>query len=175
MPKVKFPDIMDTLTGVRAVFIANSHVVGFASGVNVNESLPLKPLSTIDSVYQEDFSPGVISVDVTCDIVRFVGKSAKNRLGAEGVMGLGNAGALFAPRLVPLHSTHSSPETLTIGLLDLISDKVVLRVKHARAVNKVVDIKRAVVMENVKFVGVIVEEEGEIYGADIQGLVNNVR
>lgn len=67
----------ETLTGARLKFMLNGVKVGYAVGVNIDESIDYQPIEVLDNIEVEEHCPVGYRVNMTAQLIRLFNKSLK--------------------------------------------------------------------------------------------------
>lgn len=69
----------EIVTGARARFLLNGVKVGYATGVNVDETVTLEPVKVLDDIQVKEHVPTDYDVSMSADMIRIVGDTIKSR------------------------------------------------------------------------------------------------
>ena len=141
------------LTGCRARFSINGVKVGYATGVNLRESITYEPVKVLDSIQVSEHVPTDYDVSLTADMVRIVGEDLK----AAGYFAA--QGASPEEHLTNILNTG----ILTATIEDSNTAQIVMNVEGVRIAEQGVSISaRGVVGVNVSMVAIRARSEADL-------------
>ena len=140
-------------TGARARFSLNGVKVGYARNVNISEENGYEPIEVLDNIEVEEFAPVSYRVTFTASMFRIIGETIKSR---------GWFPANGKNTSEHLQNILTSGD-LTATIEDSKTGKIVSTVEQVKVAshNWTVD-ARGVVVEDVTFVCIRVQDESEV-------------
>ena len=140
-------------SGPRARFSINGIKVGYATNVEIGESIEYTPLEVLDNIRIEEFVPVAYRINFRCGTVKIVGESLK----ALGMFP--NTGGSSDEHL----SNVLMAGDLTATIEDTKTGKLIATVTGVKVASHNYRISaRAIVGEDVDFIGIKISDESEI-------------
>lgn len=141
------------LTGARAVVLFNNEIIGFCSGVNVNERIMYEPVVTLDHLEVREHAPIGYEVTVSAETFRTVSAGAQT---AE------SPGSLKQQNIFPKFEQILRLQGVTMAIQDRITEKTVMLLMNVKAETKNMRVSaRGIVGESVTFVTTRAMDESE--------------
>ena len=145
----------NVLTGARARFTIDAKVVGYATGVTINEETQYEPIEVLDNIEVAENVPIGYRVSMTADRVRLIDGSMRGTMNVEA-----KVGADSTAHLANLHTRGLSP--MDAVLEDPITGKIYALVTDVKIETKNLSVTpRGIIGENVSFVAIRMLDETE--------------